>query len=61
MLPNRKLLFLCPDDKIHLWSQQLHFCKVFQAFQKMDKKNVQNQKPKILFGSKIHEILINKK
>jgi hypothetical protein len=51
MLTILKLFFWRPDDKINLWSQSLFLAKTFSDFQKMDKKNVQNQKSKILFGT----------
>jgi hypothetical protein len=51
MLTNLKLFFWQPHAKIKLWSQSLFLAKTFLDFQKMDKKNVQNPKPKILFGS----------
>jgi len=43
-----KLFFWCPHAKMTFQSQMLHFGKVYRPFSKMDKKNVQNRKPKIL-------------
>jgi hypothetical protein len=59
MLTVLKLFFWSPDANFQLWSQRLFFPKTFLGFSKMDKKNVQNRKPKILLG-KLFRCLYNK-
>jgi hypothetical protein len=59
MLTNLKLFFWSPDANFQLWSQRLFFPKTFLGFSKMDKKNVQNRKHKILLG-KLFRCLYNK-
>ena len=59
MLTKNKLKFWYPYANFQLWSQRLFFPKTFLDFSKMDKKNVQNRKPKILFGLKNRKKTIN--
>ena len=56
MLTKSKLFFWYPHGKIKLWSQSLIFSKTFLDFQKMDKKNVQNQKSQKSLGKKFFKI-----
>ena len=52
MLTNRKLLFLCPDDKFQLWSQQLHFWESQSTFFKNGQKKCPKSKTQNTFWNK---------
>jgi hypothetical protein len=52
MLTNIKLFFWCPDDKIQLWSQRLHFRQSVSAFSKNGQKKCPKLKTENTFGKR---------
>ena len=48
-ITNFELFFLSRDHKIQIWSQGPSFLQNYFGYSKMDKKNVQNRKPKKTF------------